>query len=124
MEEDFRALLNSVSGVPSFYRRAPISVKERPYISLTVASHPTDYALDSETRNALIQADLWADSYGAAVALSRTVHAALSGYHGRQGGTLFQGIFAEAERDLSGDVGEAVVYARSIDWRVHYQTQA
>ena len=120
MEEDFTTLLDTAVAVPVFWRQAPASQTTRPYISLTLVSHPTSYSLDSEVREALIQVDVWASKVSEASAVAKQVHTALSGYSGTQGATRFKAIFSEAERDTYGDLPDGRVFGRSMDFRVHY----
>lgn len=124
MEESLRTLLVSASGVTDlvstrvYWRQAPQSVTAN-FINLHRVSGGRDYNMDAPSGlvSSRVQADCWASKYSEAKLIARAIEAAASGYSGTVGGTLFQGIFIDTERDDdqsdSGDV--ATRYRVSLD---------
>ena len=102
MEEEFRALLLADSGVSS-HVGPRINFGEHPQgiswpaIVLNTISNSQGYTLEgpSGPTTARVQADCYAETYGAAKQLSRAVMSLLSGY---QNGA-FQGVFHAGSRD-------------------------
>lgn len=127
MEEQFRAVLLADSGVSSLagsrvnYTTHPQG-QPLPGVVLNVVSDAEEYTLQGTTgvSEARIQADCYADTYGAAKGLSRAVRALLSGYTGGS----FQGVFHVGTRDgREGGSNEAErPYRVSMDFMVHFST--
>lgn len=126
MEEDFTALLSGAVAEPVHWRMQPMLQKDLPFVNLSLVSAPTDYVTSGATgaQGASIQVDCWGRTYSDAVTLARSVKAALSGFSGISGTTIFHVVFHEVERDLGGnlpqDDGGSRIFGRSADYRVVY----
>jgi len=127
MEEELRALLLADSGVSSHVgSRVNFGThpqgQPRPAIVLNTISDAEGYTLSGPNgvTQARVQADCYADTYGAAKLLSRAVRALLSGYSGGS----FQGVFHVGTRDgREGGSNEAErPYRVSMDFMVHFNT--
>lgn len=102
----------------------PTTVKGYPCLTLHVIAAPESYHLDgaTESKRTLVQADIWAESYGEAVAAERSLRNLLSGYRGTVAGILFRGIFIIGARDFSdlsaGD--ERRLFRQSVDMEIRW----
>jgi len=127
MEEAIRALLLADSGVSGHvggnvnFGTHPQG-KPFPAIVLNTVSDAEGYTLSGPNgvTQARVQADCYADTYGAAKLLSRAVRSLLSGYSGG----AFQGVFHVGTRDgREGGSNEAErPYRVSMDFMVHFNT--
>ena len=126
MEEELRAVLKADPAVMALANFVEWGAAPRgatlPGLVLNVISDLDDYGLEGATgrRSARIQVDAYADSYGAAKRLGRSVRARLSGY---AGGRL-DGVFLAGSRDgREGGTNEAVrPYRCSLDFNVEFHT--
>lgn len=123
------ALLNLLRGHPPLtavvgrridWGTQPPVQRTRPFATLTLVSEPETMTLDgpSGVRAALVQVDVWADTYAAAEAGAQAVRGLLAGYRGLSGGVTFCGVFPEGHRDLSNESEVGVIYGLSSDFRV------
>lgn len=124
MEEDFTALLSGAVAYPVHWRRQPVLQDSFPYINLTMVAAPVQYTVEGESglQEALIQVDVWAETYSEMVTAERLVSAALSGFQALQGGTDFDLIEKGTSRDLGADLtlddARSNIFGRSADYRV------
>lgn len=120
MEEQITTLLASVAGGRRFWGRAPQGVA-LPYIVLQRISGIRDNLMSGPSGyvQSRVQFDVYAATYNTARATARALVAAVSGH---RSGTI-QGIFIDAERDLSAaDTGEVShLFRVSIDAQIHHQ---
>lgn len=132
MKEALRALLLSDPGVTALIdTRVSWGMLSRksalPALVLTRISGGHDYVMQgtSPPFEARVQADCWGRTYADATALSRAVKAALSGYSGSEGNTVFQGVFLDAEHELPDDATEAVdvLYRVCLDFRIWHKEE-
>lgn len=108
MEEALVDLLLADAGVAAaagnrvWWNRAPQGRVETPYVVLRRISGQRDYhmAAPSGLVESRVQFDSYGKDYAAAKTTARAVQAVVSGYRGTAGGTVFQGIFIDTERDL------------------------
>lgn len=132
MQEDLRTLLLASSGVTDLVgSRVTWGVRPQgsalPAVTMFMVSNVPIYTLnsDSEHRDSRVQIDSIADDYLEALTVSRAVAAALSGYSGTSGATIFQGIFQESANDLSESdaaTGQRV-FRVSADYTAHHLPQ-
>jgi len=122
MEETITALLASVAGGRRHWVRAPASTA-RPYIVLNRIAGRADYTFQGPSGyvESRVQADIYADTYGAAKATARQVITSLSG---RRTGSIL-GIFLDAERDLPVEDAGAVthLFRVSLDFNIHHSNE-
>ena len=130
MEEDLRGLLLADAGVAAATGgRVTWGVRPQgsafPAVVLYVVGSVPAYTLQEDTtrRDARVQADCMGATYAEANAVSRAVSAALSGYRGEYGSTIFQGIFLDSARDLSEPGATEQIYRVSLDFIVHHLPQ-
>ena len=100
MQEDLRALIRTgFDGVVAWGRRPQGSAL--PAIVLTIVSEVTDYTYAGATalKTTRVQADIYAASYAAALAVDAALVSAASGFRGVVGATEFTGIFLESRFD-------------------------
>lgn len=127
MEEALLALLLRDGGVASIFgdRIWPMIAPQtsvRPYAVVQKASALTDYTMSGASgfKRARVQIDSYAETYDEAKRGIRLVRTALSG---RRTG-IFQGIFAETERDLTDNDSIMTLATRpfrvSQDFMVHH----
>ena len=93
-----------------------------PAIVLNRISGGPDYADDGEVglEQGRIQIDCWAETYSGAKLLARAVTASLSAFEGTVGGTTFQFIALDIERDLreGGSNADAYPFRTVLDFLV------
>jgi hypothetical protein len=126
MEEELIALLVSNAGVSArlsgrvYFGRKPQGEPALPYAVLTVANRTRSYDMRGDAGHAMtrVQVDVYATTYKDAKAATRAVSSALSGYRGG----LFQGVFLDGERDLTGmDAGDVnPLFRISTDFMIHH----
>lgn len=116
MEEALRALLVPLG--PVYWGVAPQG-SARPFIVLTRISGGRRYTMDGLSGNdpVRVQADVYADTYGATKLLARRLIAEVSGRRAAP----FRAIFVESERDLpAADAeGNGTDYRTSVDLMIH-----
>lgn len=133
MEENLRALLLADAGVSALVAdRVTWGVRPQGYPLPAVVLHAAgglkSYALTAEAgpRAARVQVNCLGSSWLESMTAFRAVAAALSGYAGTVGGTLFQGILQDSEpSDLSQPDGasEQRTFGTTADFIVHYTPQ-
>jgi hypothetical protein len=110
MEESLVALLlahaplAALTGTRIYWLRAPQNVAA-PYVVLqTVSAIPdVSHSGPSGLVAGRVQADCYGLTYASAKGAARAVSGRLSGFRGTQGGTVFDGVFKDSERDLYED---------------------
>lgn len=115
MLEDFRALvLAANTGAATVAWGARPQASALPAILLTVASEVTDYTYGGGVAlvTTRVQADIYAATYPAALAVDRILAPALSGYAGTVGDTEFAGIFLESRFDAAEEAAGGVLLHR------------
>lgn len=114
------AALATVVGRRIDWGTQPAAQRTRPFATLTLVSEPETMTLDGPAglRAALVQVDVWADSYPEAEAGAQAVRGLLAGFRGQSGGVTFHGVFPEGHRDLSNESDVGVIYGLSSDFRV------
>jgi hypothetical protein len=107
MEKDLLALLAATPAVSAIVSGRISWVERRqgagaPYVVLHRISGGHDYTMRGRVnyQATRVQVDCWAETTIGAKALADAVSSRLSGYAGTVGGTRFQGVFLDAERDL------------------------
>lgn len=116
MEEALRAMLLSVA--PVHWGMAPQGAA-RPFIVLTRISGVRTYSNDGQdaVAQSRVQADVYADSYGATKAVARRLVSAVSG---RRAGVI-RAVFIDNERDLpAADAEGDALFRKSVDLMVHH----
>lgn len=124
MEKEFRAILMGSASVSAIvgdrihFRRHPQG-QPLPAVILNVASETGSHHMQgaNSLREARVQVDLWADTYGEAKALHRAVKQEIDGYRGGN----FQGVFFSVARDM--DEGGTNEAARPFRVSADYETQ-
>lgn len=131
MIEDFRAILTGASAVAGLtgsriYPLVCPQGTDLPAAVIQGVSGRRDYHMAGETdlRERRVQVDAYGRTYAASNALADAIASALSGFSGTQGGTEFQGIFLEQERDFFDPAKEETsrVHRRSMDFMVKYRS--
>lgn len=111
MEEDFRTLLLTEGGSPP---PLPVLVGARVYwnerpqatalpsVTLTRVTGQPQYEMDRPSGLVMsrVQVDCWGATYASAKGVARAIKSVSSGFRGTVGGTAFQGVFIDSERDL------------------------
>jgi hypothetical protein len=128
MEEALIALLlgapalAALTGPRVYWVRKPQTVAGRPYVVLQRIDGVPFYHMQgaSDYTASRVQADVYAETYTTAKKTARALIAAISGHSGG----MFQGVFVDAERDLSAsDAGEVTPLFRvSVDLIIHHQS--
>lgn len=111
MEEDFRTLLLTGGGSPPplaglvgtrvYWNERP-QATALPSVTLTRITGIPQYEMSAVSGLVMsrVQVDCWGQTYAAAKGVARAIKAAASGFRGTAGGTVFQGAFVDAERDM------------------------
>lgn len=122
MEDDLTALMAGIADGRRYWVRAPQSAA-RPYVILNRIDKPRGYTMKGQDTltQTRVQADIYADTYSAALGVSRSMVTLLSGYRGGK----FQGVFVDSERDLPAESASSVsqLFRISIDLMIHYGEQ-
>ena len=131
MEEALTALLladddlAALIGTRVHWGRLPDGVGNWPYIVLQVVSDPSEHDLDGpvDLRQARVQADVYGDDYGQAVAAKRAMLALLSGFRAVAHGVDFRAVFVLDDRDMTDRAagGERYLFRRMVDLRVTWR---
>lgn len=121
--------LSAIVGDRVHWMRLPDVVKGQPYVNLQVINDPLFYlagARVSSYRETFVQADVWAEQYGQAVAGARALLAAVSGYRGTLNGVAFRGVWVTGQRDLDGSLtgGASQLFRRNVDLKISWQTES
>ena len=106
MEESLMALLlahtplTGLVGTRVYWMRAPQNVA-KPYVVLQVITALPDVTHQGPSGLVAgrVQADCYGLTYASAKGVARAVTGRLSGFRGPRDGTMFDGIFKDAERD-------------------------
>lgn len=119
MEPQLTALLAPVA--PRLYwGRAPQDAPARPYVVLSRVSGIREYHMRGPDGliTSRVQIDVYADTYVSAHGTGNAIIDALSGHHGG----IFQAIFIDSQRDLTGIDGSdpSELFRLSIDVMVHH----
>lgn len=119
MEEALTALLAGVASGRRHWGRAPQAVV-RPFVVLNRISGVRDYHMQGPSGfvSSRVQADIYADTYTAAKTTARALVAAVSGHRG----SIIQGVFIDAERDLPAEDSGTVntLFRVSIDLNISH----
>jgi hypothetical protein len=102
--EDLRALILAANtGAATVAWGARPQGSALPAILLTVVSETTSYTYAGavDLLSTRVQADIYAASFSAAVAVDRVLAPAMNGFAGEQGDTEFAGIFLESRFDTA-----------------------
>lgn len=124
MQDDLRTLLISLASGRVGWNERP-QASALPAVVLQVASETTPYtyagAVDLVTSR--VQADIYAESYEAALAVDAALVGIVSGYRGTVGATVFSGIFLESRFDGVDDAGSGAekLHRISRDLMVHHK---
>jgi hypothetical protein len=97
-----------------------------PAATYQVVSAPREHAMgaDPGTVHALVQVDVYADSYISTASGRRRVVDAVSRFAGTASGVTVHDVFLDNERDAFVDQledGRRTVWRRPLDFRVHYE---
>ena len=131
MRSDLRAALLAAPDVAAMvgarvYPNIRPQASPLPALVLTVVSGRRDYHTRGvgtlKTRR--VQVDVFASTAQDAEDLSNATEEALSGFSGVVGGTRFQGVFLDAERDGFEPAQEegSAVYRRILDFMISYRS--
>ena len=131
MEEDFLSLVRADASVTALLGNRinwikrpqedtifPACVLQRVGGSVGYHSKAPDGLVDSR-----VQCDVWAHTYGAAKIAMRAIQAVISGHSGTVGGTVFQSVTIDSERDLS-DEDQSInnqLFRVSADFRIWHR---
>lgn len=115
------AALPALAGVPVHWRRAPFNAPT-PLVVLNVISDQREatHSGADGLAQALVQIDAYACDYASVEALRDAIIAALHGFRGTMGATVFDAIFHDASRDDEPDPADGP--RASCDLRCHYHT--
>lgn len=130
MEPDFTQFVLGLPEVTAIvgsrvgWDRLPAHMGALPCLILTTIDGAKGYALDGPVNvgEALIQADVWAETGADAIAGRDAIRAALECYRGETGSTRWRGIFVEGWRSLTRQDlgGVSGLYGQSIDLRIRW----
>lgn len=131
MQGDFRTILTGDAGVSAlvgtkiYWSEIPQG-KTRPVICLHLVSELNNHTMGGtvDLEDATVQVDCWGDTWTDAITLSEAVKAALDGYSGTVGSTVFQGVFKRSERQdfQKPGNGEGKYHRVSSDYQVFHAT--
>lgn len=119
MEEILTSLLANVAGGRRFWTRAPQNAT-KPFIVLNRVSGVRDYHMQGPSGfvSSRVQCDVYAATYTEAKTTARALVGAVSGHRG----SIIQGVFIDAERDLPAEDSGVVtnLFRVSIDLNVYH----